>query len=127
MRPPSVAEGVVVATVRPRTPAAAAGLAPGDRLIARQATLWLGSVRLFTLPQLTVSLRSAEATAPLGSPAQLMKTLVVCSIARLLRCSPTRGQPRPRCYCYCRKNGRSAPVHGEEGIGYVFRYPRLAI
>lgn len=36
---------------------------PGDRLIARQATLWLGSVRLFTLPQLTVSLRSAEATA----------------------------------------------------------------
>lgn len=36
---------------------------PGDRLIARQASLWLGSVRLFTLPQLTVSLRTAEATA----------------------------------------------------------------
>jgi putative radical SAM enzyme (TIGR03279 family) len=34
MRPPSTAEGVVVAAVRPRTAAAAAGLAVGDRILA---------------------------------------------------------------------------------------------
>lgn len=34
MRPPSSAEGVLVAAVRPGTPAAAAGLAPGDRILA---------------------------------------------------------------------------------------------
>jgi len=34
MRPPSSAEGVVVAAVRPRTPAATAGLAAGDRILA---------------------------------------------------------------------------------------------
>ncbi|RPH76371.1 MAG: PDZ domain-containing protein, partial [Candidatus Rokuibacteriota bacterium] len=33
MKLPSSAEGVVVATVRPRTPAAAAGLAAGDRIL----------------------------------------------------------------------------------------------
>jgi len=33
MRPPSSADGVVVATVRPRTPAAVAGLAAGDRIM----------------------------------------------------------------------------------------------
>jgi len=36
---------------------------PGERLVAHRASLWLGSVRLFTLAQMTVSLRSAEATA----------------------------------------------------------------
>jgi lipopolysaccharide export system protein LptA len=36
---------------------------PGERLVAHRASLWLGSVRLFTLPQMTVSLRSGEATA----------------------------------------------------------------
>src|SRR4030095_11469424 len=34
MRPRSSAEGVVVATVRPRTPAGAAGLGAGDRILA---------------------------------------------------------------------------------------------
>jgi putative radical SAM enzyme (TIGR03279 family) len=34
MRPPSSAEGVVVAAVRPRTAAAAAGLGTGDRIVA---------------------------------------------------------------------------------------------
>jgi putative radical SAM enzyme (TIGR03279 family) len=34
MKPRSTAEGVVVAAVRPRTPAAAAGLAAGDRILA---------------------------------------------------------------------------------------------
>ncbi len=34
MKPRSSAEGVVVAAVRARTPAAAAGLAPGDRIVA---------------------------------------------------------------------------------------------
>ena len=34
MRLPSSAEGVVVAAVRPRTAAAAAGLAAGDRIMA---------------------------------------------------------------------------------------------
>jgi putative radical SAM enzyme (TIGR03279 family) len=37
MKPPSSAEGVVVATVRPRTAAAAAGLAAGDRIMAINA------------------------------------------------------------------------------------------
>src|SRR5262245_56556966 len=37
MRPPSSAEGVVVAAVRPRTAAAAAGLAAGDRIVAINA------------------------------------------------------------------------------------------
>src|SRR5262245_20106342 len=34
MRPPSSAEGVVVAAVRPRTAAAASGLCTGDRIMA---------------------------------------------------------------------------------------------
>ncbi|OGR98587.1 MAG: hypothetical protein A2V88_07720 [Elusimicrobia bacterium RBG_16_66_12] len=36
---------------------------PGDRLVARQATLWVGRYRLFTLPVYVVSLRGGESTA----------------------------------------------------------------
>jgi len=38
-------------------------LIPGDRLTARHASVWLGPVRLLTLPVLRMSLRSGEETA----------------------------------------------------------------
>lgn len=38
-------------------------LYPGDRFIATQASLWVGSVRIFTIPVYRVSLRSEEETA----------------------------------------------------------------
>jgi lipopolysaccharide export system protein LptA len=38
-------------------------LHPGDRLVATEASLWVGSFRVFTLPVYTVSLRTREETA----------------------------------------------------------------
>jgi lipopolysaccharide transport protein LptA len=61
-------EGGTFTTCNPDRPAyrvtaAQVEIIPGDHLTAHQASLWLGSVRLFTLAQLTVSLRTAEGTA----------------------------------------------------------------
>jgi len=36
---------------------------PGEQLVARQATLWLGRFRVLTLPVVTISLRTSEETA----------------------------------------------------------------
>jgi hypothetical protein len=61
-------EGATFTTCDPQQPAyrvtaRQVEVIPGDRLVAHQASLWLGSVKLFTLSQLTISLRTAEATA----------------------------------------------------------------
>lgn len=40
-----------------RIEAAEIEVIPGDRLVARRASVWLGSIRILTLPTLTVSLR----------------------------------------------------------------------
>jgi|GEM_PF-1040683 len=63
-----VAQGATATTCDPARPAyritaKEIELIPGDHLTARQASVWLGSVRLLTLPALRMSMRSGEETA----------------------------------------------------------------
>lgn len=46
-----------------RITAAQLEIIPGDRIIARRATLWVGQFRVLTLPVYVISLRGAEGTA----------------------------------------------------------------
>lgn len=63
-----LAEQAMLTTCDPARPAyrvtaESVEIIPGDRIVARRASLWIGSVRLFTLPVYVISLASAEETA----------------------------------------------------------------
>ncbi len=63
-----VAEKATLTTCNPdhpvyRVTASRIEVTPGDRIVAREASLWLGGVKLFTVPAYIISLRSPEETA----------------------------------------------------------------
>lgn len=63
-----VAEDAVLTTCDPANPgyritARQVEVIPGERLVARDATLWIGNRRLISLPTYTLSLRTPEETA----------------------------------------------------------------
>ncbi|HET6780918.1 MAG TPA: LptA/OstA family protein, partial [bacterium] len=63
-----VASDAMITTCDPDRPAyritaSRIEIIPGEQIIATQASLWIGSFRVFTLPVYTISLRSPEETA----------------------------------------------------------------
>lgn len=68
-----VAETVTVTTCDPDHPAyritaSRVEVIPGDRIVAHDASLWLGGWKVFTIPSYAISLRTAEGTARSSLP-----------------------------------------------------------